>query len=691
MKMYFIRRFSIFSLIVSIYFLHIQSSFAQSDSVHSFLDTTILEPVTVTAFGGAINWKDAPATVSLIQKTALQRLDNTAIVPVLNTVPGVRMEERSPGSYRLSIRGSLLRSPFGIRNIKVYWNDMPLTDAGGNTYLNLVDISQLTSIEIAKGPASSMYGANTGGVVLLHSDPSVFQKKFSANIETGSYDLFNEQLTFNHQTKKLSFSLQQSHYQNKGYRQQSVSRKGAVQGVMNWNINNKEQLSALLFYTDLHYETPGGITKQQMDSLPTLARQPSGTTPGAVQQQAGVYNKTGFAGLTLHSDFGKGWTNTTSATISYTDFKNPFITNYEHRKEMNYGARTAFEWNILKAKWITGFEWQQNISHINNFENNNGKPGTQLYDDEVHVMQYFAFTQLNMQFKCFTIQAGISANQQILKFNRISDPVYNYWQHQNTKILLAPRLSALYKMNKNISIFAILSKGFSPPTLAEIRPSTNQFYNLQPEYGWNFECGIKGTFLHNRIDFQASVYSFHLSNAIVQQQDSSGTEYFVNAGSTRQNGVELWLQAHLLKNNNRLFRALTISNSFSFQPYTFGDYISGAKNLSGNRLTGTPRCVNVVQFDINTQLGIYLNTNYNFTSSIPLSDDNDVYADSYNLLQCKLGYILQLRKIGMDFYIGADNLLNETYSLGNDLNAFGGRYFNPAPKRNYFFGVKFEL
>ena len=69
-----------------------------------------------------------------------------------------------------------------------------------------------------------------------------------------------------------------------------------------------------------------------MDSLPTLARQPTATLPGAVQQNAGVYNKTGFAGLSLHSAFNKIWSNTTSATINHTDFKNPFITNYEHRR-----------------------------------------------------------------------------------------------------------------------------------------------------------------------------------------------------------------------------------------------------------------------------------------------------------------------------------------------------------------------
>ncbi len=665
---------------------------AQTDSTKKFTDTSILEPVTVTAFGGAATWKDAPVAVALINNYQLQRFDIKTLVPVLNTIAGVRMEERSPGSYRLSIRGSLLRSPFGIRNIKIYWNDIPLTDAGGNTYLNLVDVSQLSSIEVIKGPASSMYGANTGGAVLLKSNPFINQKNnFSANIETGSYNLLNEQLTFNHQSKNIAFSLQQSHLQSSGYRRQSALKKDAIQGNLNWNISNKEQLSALLFYTNLRYGTPGGLTKQQMDSLPTLARLPTATIPGAVEQNTSVINKTGFAGFSLHSAFNKNWSNTTSATINHTDFINPVITVYEHRNELNYGARTVFEMNASKFKWLTGAEWQQNVSKIIDYDNNGGKPGNLQYDDWVHVTQYFLFTQLNIQFNNLLVQAGISANQQLLKYNRVSDSVYNYWQHQNTNILTAPRLSVLYTINKTVSLYAILSKGFSPPTLAEVRPSTNQFYNLQPEYGWNIEGGLKGSAIKNRFQFDASVYSFNLKHAIVQQTDSTGAGYFVNAGGTKQTGIEVWLHAYLIHNNHQFIKTLTIGNSFSYQPYKFNNYISGTKNYSGNHLTGVPKYVNVTTLDVNTKPGIYLNTNFNYTSSIPLTDANNVYADSYTLVQMKMGYKKQLNKTLVDFYFGVDNLLNETYSLGNDLNAAGGRYFNPAPKRNYFGGVKIEL
>src|SRR5580765_6376524 len=242
---------SIFSIILS-YFLLPGNAVAQSDSLTRSSDTATLASVTVTAFGIPAKWKDAPAAIAVLDKKQLQGFDNKSLVPVMNTVAGVRMEERSPGSYRLSIRGSLLRSPFGVRNIKVYWNNIPLTDAGGNTYLNLIDISQLSSIEVIKGPASSMYGANTGGATLLKSDPLANGPKnsFNANIETGSFSLLNEQAGFNHHAKNISFNLQQGHLQNSGYRQQSAMRRDVLQGDLKWDISQKEQLSALLFYTN---------------------------------------------------------------------------------------------------------------------------------------------------------------------------------------------------------------------------------------------------------------------------------------------------------------------------------------------------------------------------------------------------------------------------------------------------------
>ena len=110
---------------------------------------------------------EVPVSIGVLQQNDLNRYNNVSILPALNTIAGVRMEERSPGSYRLNIRGSSLRSPFGVRNVKIYYNGIPITDPGGNTYLNQFGFYNFQSIEVVKGPGSSLYGAGTGGVMPL--------------------------------------------------------------------------------------------------------------------------------------------------------------------------------------------------------------------------------------------------------------------------------------------------------------------------------------------------------------------------------------------------------------------------------------------------------------------------------------------------------------------------------------------
>ena len=93
-----------------------------------------LEQVEIKAYFNKQPLLKLTSSAAVLSQQRLQSQQSPALVSIMNTVPGLRMEERSPGSYRLALRGSMLRSPFGIRNVKIYLDDFPLTDAGGNTY-----------------------------------------------------------------------------------------------------------------------------------------------------------------------------------------------------------------------------------------------------------------------------------------------------------------------------------------------------------------------------------------------------------------------------------------------------------------------------------------------------------------------------------------------------------------------------
>src|SRR5215213_3067966 len=165
---------------------------AQRDSIPA--DTPVfksLAEVIISGFEQARRLQFSTASAHVIGRDDADRNNKTSLVQGFNTVPGVRMEERSPGSYRINIRGSSLRSPFGVRNVKVYWNDIPLTDPGGNTYLNQLAFNGFSTIEVFKGPAASLYGAGTGGVVLVHTLDSYDKPELTVEYMAGSNGLQN--------------------------------------------------------------------------------------------------------------------------------------------------------------------------------------------------------------------------------------------------------------------------------------------------------------------------------------------------------------------------------------------------------------------------------------------------------------------------------------------------------------------
>lgn len=658
---------------------------------------SLLQEVVVNAFQSHKNWKAVPAAIAVIGTKEIGRYSGASLVPVLNTVPGIRMEERSPASYRLSVRGSLLRSPFGVRNVKVYWNDIPLTDAGGNTYLNLVEMSQLTGAEIIKGPAASVYGAGTGGALLLesmlaYSDSSKHQ--FTAGLTGGAYGLFQEQTGWLYSTKQFASSLQQTHARSDGYRDQSASRRDALKWQGNWQLA-KQAFHFLIAYTDLFYQTPGGISLAQMQLNPKLSRQAAGALPGAIQQKAAIYNQTVLGALHHETSLGGHFALRSFLTANHTSFTNPFITNYEKRGEANIGMGTSVVYETQKdnhtIQWTTGVEWLQNHSLISDFGNRSGNADTVQFRDDIYARQWFAYSQLQYGVADkWVLTAGLSLNNQSFQYKRTTD---NPAIVSNKKIsmVFTPRLAVLYRLNADVSLYALAAKGFSPPALAEIRPSDGNYYgNLEAEYGWNYEVGIKGELFAHCLRFDVAAYFFRLQNAIVRRSNAAGAEYFVNAGSVRQDGMEAMLRYRFTKKKPGQPQ-VDVWSSYSYQPYRFTEYVQNTNNYSGNELTGVPRNIWVTGIDLQTAKGWYLNLSLNATSRLPLTDVNDAYAEAYQLLQGKLGYRCGKHHRQMDIFLGTDNALNQVYSLGNDINAAGKRYYNPAAGRNVFAGIQYRL
>ncbi|MCQ6960164.1 TonB-dependent receptor [Mucilaginibacter aquariorum] len=677
------------------------NAFAQSKSATNKTDTLRqLKPVTVKAYLSEQPVLSVPASVSVLGASQLKLQPDNSFVTALNTVPGVRAEERSPGSYRLSLRGSLLRSPFGVRDVKIYFDEIPLTDAGGNTYLNAIDIGNIRHIEILKGPDGSLFGANSGGVVLLSPVNRADSNYLSAGISAGSYGLFHEKVSLQNTGSKNRFNFNQSYQTYDGYRQNSRMHRNYLQAGDAYQYGQKSELRALIMYSDLDYQTPGGLNLAQLQANPRSARLPTATLPGAIDQKIRINTKLLLGGLVNDAQLTDRIRNVLAVFGNHVDFANPFITNYEQRSENTYGMRTYFELTAIPKenfdwKLNLGMEWQQTNSLISNYDNNAGEKGDVQKIDKINTGQHFFFARYAADlFKRLHVEAAISLNYYGYKFRNLEPLNETDFTNRSFDAVVMPRLALSYKITNDFIWRGSVSRGYSTPTTAEIRP-TNNIINtgLQAQLGWNYETGFRLRNKDESMFLDASVFYYKLDKSIVRQLNPDETEYYINSGGTNQPGFELAFTDWLIRQNNTQFiRGLQFNTSLTVSRFKFRDYNVIGANYSGNRLTGVPREVIVSSIQTLFPQNFALFVQHNYTSPIPLNDANTVYAAKYHLLQAKASWQHGIsRKVRFELYAGADNLLNQKYSLGNDLNAVGNRYYNPSPPRNYFFGVNVNM
>ncbi len=673
----------VFSALLSACLGFAGSAHAQTDTIK----VSQLDEVVVNAFESRRNILETTASVGLIGPKVLERYAATTFTNAVNSIPGVRMEERSPGSYRFSVRGSLLRSPFGVRNVKFYWNGLPYTDANGNTPLNSLDFGSIDRMEVIKGPGSSLYGAGTGGVVLLSTTPNGSTNRIEQSIGVGKYGFQSRNTTI----QLNDVSIRYGHQQQDGYRRQSGMVRDVIQFNTTTKVGEKGTLSLLGMYSDLHYQTPGGINLDQYTKDPTLARQATPTLPGSVVQNAGIYTKYTYFGVQHSVPLSVHWNQSLAVYVSANDFANPFINNYEKRNEQGIGGRNV--WSYAKNKgqvgvlWSSGLEWQYGKSAQRNYNNNKGVPNGFQTSEDIKSTSLSVFSQVELSLP-HEIIASVGASINTLKYGYERFFPVPYLQDELTfNQVISPRVALNKVFANNWSVTGSLSSGYSPPTLQEVRPSAGGFRKeLNPERGLNREISIRK--ISNRFQFDVTAYQFQLKETIVRRSNDAGAEFFINAGETNQKGLEWRVQYDILK-NTPLISNFSIWNSGNYVSYRYQAYKQGTSDFGGNKLPGVPDLLLNTGIDLRLNCGISAFLTYQRGDKVFLNDANTVEVPAYDQLMVRVSWN---KTWGKHFYsdvsASADWANAEIYSLGYDLNAFGNRYYNGAPKQNRWLGVK---
>ena len=665
-------------------------------------DEANLNEVRVTGFAGNRTKKETAGSIALITGKDINRGSGVSFQAALNAIPGVRMDQSTLSEARISIRGNGVRSSFGIRNIKIYLNDIPVTEADGTTRIEALDVNSIGRAEVIKGPASSIYGAGTGGVINFQLQRSPYQEQSLEAVGlAGSYGLHKLAMTYRNGGDKINSYVSYGWQEYGGYRDHSNDSRRFLSGNFQLFPDKKRIITLLLNRTTQNSQIPGALTADQ------VAVNPEQANASNLDKQAGRYQTWTRIGLGQQYQINDQFSNSTSVfTYSY-DLNHPLPYAYLRNFYQSYGGRTRFSYDpgfsVLPTQFIIGGEFNEGLTKGTQYVNNKGVEGAITANIDYRNTLYSLFYQSETELDDKTLlTVGISYNS--LKYD-----VSNYILPAQSGIKrfkpqATPRVAISHNFAEALTLHASVSSGFSPPSSSEVKNVDGSINPLlQAEKGINYEINAKGNILGSRLSYDLAVFKMDMKGELIGQSVQQGITIYNNAGKTIHDGAELALSWQILRpeDNNQVvslrpFVALTYSD-FKFKNYKILNANNEvAANFDGNELTGVSPWVFNGGIDFETQYGIYIYMNYYFNDKMPLNDGNTAYNPSYQLLNSKVGYKKRLGKsFELNIYGGIDNIFNEAYSSIVSLNAVGfagaqPAYFNPSPKRNGYAGFGFK-
>ena len=221
-----------------------------------------LNPVVVSATRSETNSFDAPAAIDVVDKAAIQDGQwGMLLSESLKRVPGVSALSRNQYAQDpvISSRGFGARSTFGVSGIRLYVDKIPFTMPDGIGQPGNIDFSMVESIEVLKGPFSSMYGNGSGGVVSMKTIAPPKQTEVGGSFAAGSYGTTKESVRLAGTVNGIGYVFNESVFNTGGYRDNSAAHKKQSTAEITFDLLNDAHVTILADYMKMQAQDPLGL------------------------------------------------------------------------------------------------------------------------------------------------------------------------------------------------------------------------------------------------------------------------------------------------------------------------------------------------------------------------------------------------------------------------------------------------
>ncbi len=649
---------------------------------------------------------DLPFAISIIKPDSMRpgqrrlSLDET-----LFGVPGVTVANRQNPTQdpRISIRGFGARSAFGVRGIRILRDGIPLTLPDGQTPVDYLDLESVGTVEVIRGSAAALYGNAAGGVIDIRTarapdQPFAGRMRFLA----GSHGLARAHAMAggSSETAALGWQAHATHTRSDGYRDHSALRSTSAHAHALTRIGEANHLNVHLMLFDMpRAENPGALTLAEMQDDRTMAQALT------VERRAGKVVRQGQLGVSLERSSGEGDREFTVALYGgrrTLDNPLPFAIIDIDRSTFGASLRTSTRLRVMSVRHrvTAGIDAQWQNDDRQNFENCNrsetpppGAPpcfgqasgrGPLRLDQRERVSSVGPFLRTEIELTARLLGTlGVRADRVSFDVrDRLitdTDP-----DDSGSRILAAvsPIAGLVLRLGDHVALYGNVSSAFETPTATELanQPDGSAGLNrdLDPQRAVTWEIGLKGVAL-TRVRYDVAVYTAAVRDELIPFEipGGGGRRYFRNAGRTQRRGAEGGIGVSAGE--------FTTHVSYAWSHFRFLDFTVGEQTFAGSRIPGIPR--QQLQGSVTWNSRALYATVEGMTASSVFGDDaNSVRVPGFEILNLRVG--AQGRGgAWLAPVAGIQNLFDRRYVSSVVVNAAGGRFYEPAPRRTLYVGL----
>ena len=679
-------------------------------------DTTHYElPATeVTATRARRASYDLPVATSVITNADRAR-PGLSLDESLRPVPGLFVSNRHNLSQgdRLSLRGLGARAAFGVRGIKILLDGIPLTMADGQSQLNNLDLGSTGRIEILRGPSSALYGNAGGGVLSAHTQsPAEATWRLEPRLVTGSYGLLRLQTRLSGQSGQTRYFASVYDLQSEGYREHADARARGLNARIGHTLTPELDLTFLLHLHDAPYLfNPSSLDRDTANARPRSAR-------GFIVGQ-GASKKVRQSQVGLRLEYQPA-PDRTSSLVLYgvdRDLQNPIPGRIVELDRRAFGLRNQNEFTWRDLRLAAGIDLDFQDDGRLEFANEGLPDGVTVDDERVFTAVQYGANQVDQQEKVRSIGPFLSLEKDLGsalgltlagRYDRYRFEVEDRFRANadasGTRDMdrFSPMIGLVWRASPLARFYTHIATAFQTPTTSELgnRPNGAGGFNpdLEPERILSFETGFRRHIPQLRLDVDMALYQLQVSDALIpfQVEDPDSEEiYFRNAGQTQNRGIELSLSTALRSD-------LRLALAYTYGDYVFEDYQietgGGLLQLAGNEVPGVPRHRLFTALNYQSPRGFSADVEIervgrywanDFNGPAPSSDTprSAFQNDAYLRTDLRLAWTYRTSEV----FLGIENLFATDYNGSIVPNAFGGRFFEPAPDRTLRLGFGTRL